>query len=404
MHLLYTSNNFWKAPMEVLLCEHVNDLRHSLFHLLNCLITTDSELREKAKVTGSKFSTIGRVRNCLDAYLDPIVCDKDGVVDWCHWPYFKSAGLFRRKLFLNSLKPQHSIPCWLPVQWEPSACRSCCQKKDHQKFVGGFALSGLLGSGRASMLPLGTMSLGLWVIAVDLAFIAGHQSIKNCEIWIDQLDHLPAVMTTSFFLIFSEHPWDKLRANLPYLQFLVNNCVYSFHTDIKLCTYWSYRHSTVLIHEILYLPKQLWCSDFLTPPRLSSSLTDSLSSLNLLRHSKTDARFMQDAPKAVWSIPYFSGAFFFSSLKQNFIAYRSSKISSRQDWIFEIHQLWQSGFSRVYSNCSCSCSFEAEIIKIGQSSHKMYSNNILNFQDNFKYLYKNSLETYWRHEYIYIYI
>ena len=51
------------------------------------------------------------------------------------------------------------------------------------------------------------------------------------------------------------------------------------------------------------------------------------------------------------------------------------------DCIFEIHQLWQSGFSRVYSNCYCSCWFEPEIIKIGQSSHKMYSNNILNFQE-----------------------
>ena len=132
--------------------------------------------------------------------------------------------------------------------------------------MGGFALSGLLGSGRASMLPLGTLSLGLWVIAVDPAFIAGHQSIKNCEIWIDQLNHLPAVMTTSFFLIFSEHPWDKLRANLPHLQFFVNNCVYSSHTDIKLSTYCLYRHTTVLIHEILYLANQLWCIDFLTPP------------------------------------------------------------------------------------------------------------------------------------------
>ena len=46
---------------------------------------------------------------------------------------------------------------------------------------------------------------------------------------------------------------------------------------------------------------------------------------------------------------------------------------------FEIHQLWQSGFSRVYSNCCCSCWFEPEVIKIGQSSHKMYSNNIVNF-------------------------
>ena len=116
-------------------------------------------------------------------------------------------------------------------------------------------------------------------------------------------------------------------------------------------------------------------------PHLLSSLTDSLPSLNLLCHSKTDARFMQDAPKAVWRIPYVSVAFFLS-LKQNFISCRSSKVSSRPDCIFEIHQLWQSGFSRVYSNCCCSCSFESEIIKIGESSHKMYSNNIVNFQES----------------------
>ena len=73
---------------------------------------------------------------------------------------------------------------------------------------------------------------------------------------------------------------------------------------------------------------------------------------------------------------------FFPSLKQNFIAYRSSEVSSRPDCIFEIHQLWQSGFSRVYSNCCSSCSFEAKIINIGQSSHKKYSNNILNFQES----------------------
>ena len=53
---------------------------------------------------------------------------------------------------------------------------------------------------------------------------------------------------------------------------------------------------------------------------------------------------MQDGPKAYVSVA------FFPSLKQNFIAYRSSKVSSRPDCIFEIHQLWQSGFSRVYSN------------------------------------------------------
>ena len=108
---------------------------------------------------------------------------------------------------------------------------------------------------------------------------------------------------------------------------------------------------------------------------LLSSLTDSLPSLNLLCHSKSDTLSMKDGRKTVWSIPYVSVAFF-PRLKRNFIAYRSSKVSY---CIFEIHQLWQSGFSRVYSNCCCSCSFEPEIIKIGQSSHKLYSNNILNF-------------------------
>ena len=94
-------------------------------------------------------------------------------------------------------------------------------------------------------------------------------------------------------------------------------------------------------------------------PHLSSSLSDSLPSLNLLCHWKTDPRLMQDGRKAVWSIPYVSVAF------------------------FEIHQLWQSGFSRVYSNCCCSCLFEPEIIKkVGQSSHKMYSNNIQNLQES----------------------
>ena len=90
---------------------------------------------------------------------------------------------------------------------------------------------------------------------------------------------------------------------------------------------------------------------------------------------------MQDGRKAVWSIPYVS-VVFFPSLKQNFIAYRSSKVSSRPDYIFEIHQLWQSGFSRVYSSCCCSYSFEPEIKKkIIHSSHKLYSNNLLNIQE-----------------------
>ena len=82
---------------------------------------------------------------------------------------------------------------------------------------------------------------------------------------------------------------------------------------------------------------------------------------------------------------------FVPSLKHNFIAYRSSKVSSRPDFFFE------SVFSRVYSNFCCSCSFEAEVIKIGQSLHKIYSNYIVNFQESTTILNactKKSLETY----------
>ena len=116
---------------------------------------------------------------------------------------------------------------------------------------------------------------------------------------------------------------------------------------------------------------------------------------------------MQDGRKAVWGIPCVS-VVFFPSLKHNFIAYRSSKVS---DCIFEIHHLWQSGFSRVYSNCCCSCSFETEIIKIGQSFYKMYSNNILNIQESTtilnghtKKVWKLILCTSYIYIYIYIYV
>ena len=86
--------------------------------------------------------------------------------------------------------------------------------------------------------------------------------------------------------------------------------------------------------------------------------------------------------------------------KQNFIACRSSKVSSRPDCIFEIPQLWQSAFSRMYCNSCCSCWFEAEIIKIGLSPHKMNSNKILNFQEPMPILNahtKKCLETYRMH-------
>ena len=74
---------------------------------------------------------------------------------------------------------------------------------------------------------------------------------------------------------------------------------------------------------------------------------------------------------------------FFPSLKLNFFVYRSSKVS---DYMFEIHQLWQSGFSRMYCNSCCSCWFKPEIIKAGLSMHNMYSNNILNFPESMTFL------------------
>ena len=58
------------------------------------------------------------------------------------------------------------------------------------------------------------------------------------------------------------------------------------------------------------LANQLWCIDILTLPTALIIPDRFLPSWNLLCHSKTDARFMQGAPKAIWSIPYVSVAFF----------------------------------------------------------------------------------------------
>ena len=152
------------------------------------------------------------------------------------------------------------------------------------------------------------------------------------------------------------------------------------------------------------LANQLLCIVFLTPPTpliIPHRLRAFLESLMPLKNwCSIHARWSKSSLKH--SIR-FCGTF--SSLKQNFIAYRSSKVS---DYIFEIHQLWQSGFSRVYSNCCCSWSFEPEIIKIGQSSHKIYSNNILNSQESTPILNAHTKKSrnlsYGPRVYIYIYI
>ena len=157
------------------------------------------------------------------------------------------------------------------------------------------------------------------------------------------------------------------------------------------------------------LANQLRFIDFLTPPTpliISHRLPAFLEFLMPLKNwCSIYARCFKSSLKH--SIRFCG---IFPSLKQNFIAYRSSKVSSRPDYIFEIDQLWQSGFSRVYSNCCCSCSFEPEIIKICQTSHNMYSNNIVNFQESITILNActkksgNLLKVPRIYIYIYIYI
>ena len=109
------------------------------------------------------------------------------------------------------------------------------------------------------------------------------------------------------------------------------------------------------------LANQLWCIDFLTPaiPLITPhKLPGSLESLMPLKNwCSIHARCSKSSMKH--SIGVWGGIF--SEFKTEFYC-----ISSwRPDCIFEIPQLWQSGVCRVYSNCCCSCSFEAEIIKIG---------------------------------------
>ena len=107
------------------------------------------------------------------------------------------------------------------------------------------------------------------------------------------------------------------------------------------------------------LANQLWCIDFLIPPTpliIPQRLPVFLESLMPLKNwCSIHARWSKSCMKH-------STRFcdIFSNLKQNCIVYRSSKVSPRPDCIFEIHQLWQSGFSRVYSNSCCICSFEPE--------------------------------------------
>ena len=121
------------------------------------------------------------------------------------------------------------------------------------------------------------------------------------------------------------------------------------------------------------LTNQHWCIDFLTPstpliiPHILPAFLESI--MPLKNWCSIYARWSKRSLKH--SIR-FCGTF--SKFKTEFYFVSFFLVSSRPNCIFEIHQLWQSGFSRVYSNSCCSCWFESEIKKIDQSSHKMHSN------------------------------
>ena len=158
----------------------------------------------------------------------------------------------------------------------------------------------------------------------------------------------------------------------PIWSVLASSLGISFWTPLK------YQHSNPNPNPFA---NQLWSIDFLIPPtpliiphRLPAFLESLIPLKNWrLIHAKWSKSSLKHSIR-------FCGIF--SKFKTEFFAYRSSKVSSSPNCIFQIYQLWQSGFSRVCSNCCCSCSFEPETIKIGQSSHKMYSDNIANFQES----------------------
>ena len=111
------------------------------------------------------------------------------------------------------------------------------------------------------------------------------------------------------------------------------------------------------------LANQLWCIDFLTPPTpliIPHWLPGFLESLMPLKNwCSIHARCSKTSVKH--SIRFCG---IFSNFKTEFYCISSSKMSSCSGCIFEIHQLWQSVFSWVYSNSCCSCSFEPETIKL----------------------------------------
>ena len=155
------------------------------------------------------------------------------------------------------------------------------------------------------------------------------------------------------------------------------------------------------------LANQLWCIDFLTPPTpliIPHRLRAFLESLMPLKnccsvHARCSKSSLKYSVRGIlWHFfQVWNRILLHIVLPHVQIGFWKSTSYDNLDFV---------GF--ILISC-CSRSFEPEIIKIGQSSHKMYSNNILNFQESLTILNAYTKKVYQRHHththiYIYIYI
>ena len=188
---------------------------------------------------------------------------------------------------------------------------SAVKKRDHEKFVGGFALSCLLGFWESQHASTGnsvSWSLGHNNRSSFHRRSLGHQELLNLELLSSSISLLSwkrlsfwsslSTLGINFAQIFRIFSFSRI------IVWTVPTLTTNFALIISIDTQRS------LSMKFFILPNNSGVLTSLLLPHLSSSLTDSLSSLNHLCHSKTDARFMQVAPKAVWSILYVSVAFF----------------------------------------------------------------------------------------------
>ena len=118
----------------------------------------------------------------------------------------------------------------------------------------------------------------------------------------------------------SSHPLD------PSQYYLLQAIDVGLRVESEAMWEYEWRHKVTITRDHFKHLHVDWVLSFLSIWKWICSQTDTQTLRNLC---PVHARWS----KPVWSIPYVSRAFF-PSLKHNFIAYRSSKVSSRPDCIF----------------------------------------------------------------------